>query len=99
MAEGPENLILRYLRRIDQGMDDLKADMQEVKERLVTLEANYASMSRRLDRLDERGTRIGRRPDPVETPTGWDQAAMVVRPHPLLATAQVLKLARNAGLS
>jgi predicted nuclease with TOPRIM domain len=40
-----------YLRRLDTKLDDLAADMVEVKERLGPLEAQYSSISRRTDRV------------------------------------------------
>lgn len=58
MSDEPEGAVLRYLWRLDNGMKELKADMLEVKERLGTLEGQsggligqYASLSRRLDRV------------------------------------------------
>jgi hypothetical protein len=47
----PDNLVLELLRAIRGDIAELKADMVEVKERLGLLEAQYASVSRRLDRL------------------------------------------------
>ena len=61
MAEAPENLILHYLRRIDEKVDKLTLDMREVKERLGFLVRQYASLSRPLDTVDERVARIERR--------------------------------------
>jgi hypothetical protein len=53
LSETPENIALEHLRIIRAGMgdlgrkiDELKADMVEVKERLGFLEAQYASISR-----------------------------------------------------
>ena len=67
MAEEPENLILVFLRRLDAKMDRLAEDLQEVKTRLGTLELQYASVSRRVDRIEERLDRIERRLDLVES--------------------------------
>ena len=61
MAVEPENILLAYLRRLDEKADRLAGDMLEVKSRLGILEEQYASISRRLDRLDERVDRIERR--------------------------------------
>jgi hypothetical protein len=47
-----ENLVLEHLSDI-RGAVDVREDMCEVKERLGTLEANYASVSRRVDRISE----------------------------------------------
>ena len=67
MSEEPENLVLRHLRRIDEKLDRVLDDQTEVKQRLWALEANGASLSRRLDRIDERVARIEKRLDLVET--------------------------------
>lgn len=61
MTDGPENLVLTYLRRIDEKVDRLAEDMREVKSRLGILESQYASLSNRLDRLDERAGRLENR--------------------------------------
>jgi septation ring formation regulator EzrA len=57
-----ENVTLVYLRRLDEKIDRLGTDMREVKERLGMLEHQYASVSRRLDTLDQL-ERIERRLD------------------------------------
>ena len=51
MSEAPDNLVLTLLRAIRGDIGDIKADISEIKERLGFLEAQYASLSRRLDRL------------------------------------------------
>jgi polyhydroxyalkanoate synthesis regulator phasin len=61
MTDGPENLVLTCLRRIDEKVDRLAEDMREVKSRLGILESQYASLSNRLDRLDERVGRLENR--------------------------------------
>jgi archaellum component FlaC len=68
-----DNLILEHLRGIRGVVDRLTEDMREVKERLGILEigignlgGQYASLSNRLDRLDERVARIEKRLDLVE---------------------------------
>lgn len=48
MAESQDNLVLTYLRRIDEKVDRLAEDMREVKSRLGILESQYASLSNRL---------------------------------------------------
>jgi len=53
-----KNLVLEHLRHIRGAVDALREDMREVKERLGTLEANYASVSRRIDRMESRVERI-----------------------------------------
>jgi hypothetical protein len=46
-----DNLVLEPLRAIRGDIAEIKADMVEVKERLGLLEGQYASLSRRVDRL------------------------------------------------
>jgi len=58
-----ENLVLEHLSHIRGAVDALREDMCEVKERLGTLEANYASVSRRVDRIEARIERIEKRLD------------------------------------
>jgi predicted nucleic acid-binding Zn-ribbon protein len=66
MSEERGDLILEHLRPIRSEIGDLKTSMVEVKERLGFLEAQYASISRRVDRIDGRLERIERRLDLVE---------------------------------
>lgn len=61
-----ENLVLEHLRAIRSSVERLTDDMQEVKQRLGILEHQYASISTRLDRLDDRVLRIEKRLDLVE---------------------------------
>jgi len=61
-----DSLILEHLRAIRTNVDRLVDDMQEVKSRLGILEQQYASLSNRLDRIDERVTRIEKRLELVE---------------------------------
>jgi archaellum component FlaC len=68
MSGGPEDLILTYLRRIDTKVDDVRADMAEVKQRLGFLEEQYASISRRVDRIGGDVERIKTRLDLVDAP-------------------------------
>jgi hypothetical protein len=74
MSEGPENLMLIYLRRLDEKIDRMAEDMREVKLRLTALEtavgnlaatemSHYAIMADRTDRLTARIERIETRLD------------------------------------
>ena len=74
MSDQPENLMLVYLRRLDEKIDRLAEDMREVKLRLTALEtavgnlaatemSHYAIMSDRTDRLAARIERIETRLD------------------------------------
>ncbi len=55
MSDAPDNLVLTLLRAIRADVTEIKvefkADLLEIKERLGFLEAQYASLSRRLDRV------------------------------------------------
>ena len=65
----PDNLVLRFLRRIDDKLDRVIDDVRELKVRMTSVEENLASLNRRFDRLEVRVDRIERRLDLVE-PTG-----------------------------
>ena len=66
MSDDRADLILEHLRAIRSEIGELKTSMIEVKERLGFLEGQYASISRRVDRIDSRLDRIERRLDLVE---------------------------------
>ncbi len=75
MSDEPENLMLVFLRRIDQKLDrigddvqDLKLRMTSVEERLAGVEMGLAGVHRRVDRVEARLDRIERRLDLVEVP-------------------------------
>ena len=38
MADGPENLVLVYLRRLDEKMDRVLGDIHDLKHRVTSLE-------------------------------------------------------------
>lgn len=60
------NLVLEMLRQIRDQNDNIRADLQEIKERLGALETQYASLSNRLDRLSGEVEVIKRRLGVVE---------------------------------
>ena len=63
MNDNVANLILERLRRMEEKQD-LEADRnRETRERLGHIEASVASLSRRVDRIDDRLDRIERRLD------------------------------------
>jgi phage shock protein A len=79
MSGEPDNFVLFHLRRLDTGMDDLRADSAEVKQRLTTLEVrigslrltesgHYAQVMQRLDRHETRLDRIERRLELIDVP-------------------------------
>jgi len=72
MADGPENLVLVYLRRLDEKMDRVLGDIQYLKHRVTSLERQAAdmrvdmiAMSTRMDRIEMRLDRMERRLDPA----------------------------------
>jgi predicted nuclease with TOPRIM domain len=69
MSDTPEDLVLVLLRGIRTDMTELRADMLEVKERLGLLEAQYSSISRRVDRVGGDIERIKRRLEIAEETT------------------------------
>ncbi len=80
MSDQPDNLVLVYLRRIDERLERMEADLQDVKRRLTALEesqarmhqdvagvrGDYAGLQLRMDRFDDRLARIERRLDLTE---------------------------------
>ncbi|HEX2556571.1 MAG TPA: hypothetical protein VHL98_22990 [Microvirga sp.] len=63
----PDNLVLVYLRRLDEKVDRLIADNHDIKARLAAVEENLAGVHRRIDRLELRIERIEKRLDLAET--------------------------------
>ena len=73
MTEQTENLVLEMLRRIRSSLDFMAADIQDLKLRssavelvLGQMQIQMGGVNGRLDRLDERMSRIERRFDLVE---------------------------------
>ena len=67
MSDDPKNLILTYLRHIDSEVSGLRTDVTEVKQRIGLLEGQYASISRRVDRIGGDVERIKTRLDILDT--------------------------------
>ena len=68
MAEESGNLVLEHLRALRAGMDELRADVHDMKGRLTSLAVSVASLhgdfagqSLRIDRLEIRLERIENR--------------------------------------
>ena len=68
MAQSPENLVLVYLRRLDEKVDRILDDLRDIKHRVGSLErqvadirVDMAAMSTRMDRIDGRLDRMERR--------------------------------------
>lgn len=64
-----DNIVLEHLRPIRGDLGGIKADLVEVKERLGLLESQYASLSRRVDRMGGDIEQIKRRLNLVEAET------------------------------
>lgn len=58
MSPSTENLMLEHLRAIRATQDKHSEDLREIKGRLGIIEMQYANLSNRLDRMDERVSRI-----------------------------------------
>ena len=61
-----ESIVLEHLRAIRATQDRHSDDLREIKGRLGILEQQYASVSNRLDRVDDRISRIEKRLELVE---------------------------------
>jgi hypothetical protein len=68
MMPEPDNVVLVYLRRIDEKVDRVIDDVRDIKLRVTNLEEGQAGIQRRLDRVEARLDRIERRLDLVELP-------------------------------
>lgn len=66
MLESTDIIVLEHLRALRGDMADMKDDIAEVKERLGLIEVQYASLSRRIDRMGGDIEQIRRRLNLVE---------------------------------
>ena len=66
MSDNQPNLVLELLRAIRGDLGEVIADLVELKQRVGLLEAQYASLSTRIDRLAGDVSLIKRRLDLVE---------------------------------
>jgi predicted nucleic acid-binding Zn-ribbon protein len=64
-TEVTNELLYETLKAIQGTLARIGDDMREVKERLGILEMQYASLSRRVDKIEERLDRVERRMDLV----------------------------------
>ena len=76
MSDEPENLVLVYLRRIDEKIDRLSDDIGDLRQRVTSLDEQAArirgdmvAMSSRIDGIRQRLDRIERRFDLVASET------------------------------
>lgn len=67
MSDQPDNIVLIYLRRIDEKLDRVIGDVQDLKRRVTSLEENtarlhqdYAGLQLRMDRMESRLDHIER---------------------------------------
>jgi vacuolar-type H+-ATPase subunit D/Vma8 len=72
MAETPENMVLVYLRRLDEKVDRVLDELWDIKHRVNSLErqtadmrVDMAAMSTPMDRIESRLDRIEHRLDLV----------------------------------
>ncbi len=63
MTEEPDNIVLIYLRRIDEKVDRLIDEVRDLKVRMTNVEEGLAGVHRRLDRVEDRMERVERRLD------------------------------------
>jgi len=70
MADEPDNLVLRYLRSIDQKVDRLVEDVRDLKVCMTGVEEGLAGVNRRLDRVEDRLDRIETRLELSDHPYG-----------------------------
>jgi predicted nuclease with TOPRIM domain len=63
-----DNLVLELLRAIRGDLSNIKADVIELKERMGLLEAQYSSLSRRVDRVGGDVEQIKRRLEIADAP-------------------------------
>jgi hypothetical protein len=68
MMPEPDNVVLVYLRRIDEKADRVIDDVRDIKFRVTNLDEGQAGIQRRLDRVEVRLDRIERRLDLVDFP-------------------------------
>ena len=61
MADEPDSIILAWMRKIDQKLDRVIADVHDIKIRMTAVEEGLAGVQRRIDRVDERLERVERR--------------------------------------
>ena len=70
MNDNVSNLILERLRRIDEGIQDVRGDIRDLKirmtaveEGLLSVQTSIVGLNSRMDRFDERLSRVERRLD------------------------------------
>jgi hypothetical protein len=70
MVDEPDNLVLFFLRRLDERFDRLAEDIGEVKIRMTAVVEKLAGINRRLDRTIGSLKRIEHRLEVIDTRLG-----------------------------
>jgi len=70
MVDEPDNLVLVYLRRLDEKFDRLAEDIGEMKIRMTAAVEKLAGINRRLDRTIGSLKRIEHRLERIDTRLG-----------------------------
>ena len=66
MSDGPDSLVLRFMRQVDAKLDRVIDGLADIKVRVTNVEENLDSLNRRMDRIGLRVERIERRLNLVE---------------------------------
>jgi len=66
MTDARADLMLELLRAIRAKQGEIRTDLAEIEERLGIQETQYASLSRRLDRLSDDTEQVRKRLDLIE---------------------------------
>lgn len=66
MADDPDNIVLVYLRRLDERTARMEADIQDLKTAVSGVVQIMAAQENRLNRMDGELTRIRKRLDLVD---------------------------------
>jgi predicted nucleic acid-binding Zn-ribbon protein len=73
MSDEPDNVVLHYLRRIDERTERLEGDMKDMKTRLTSVEeqvsllrSDVVHVQHRLDKVEDRLGRIEKRLDLID---------------------------------
>jgi len=61
MSDGPDNVVLALLRKVDKKLDRVVDDVHDIKLRMTGVEENLAGVQRRIDRLEDRVERVEKR--------------------------------------
>ena len=77
MIDESDNLVLVYLRRLDEKFDRLAEDIGEMKIRMTAVVEKLAGINRRLDRTIGSLKRIEHRLDRIDTRLGVIETRLV----------------------